>query len=108
MSGTRHPIRFVIEAKNTAYYWWGASVNNKEIGINKYLLWKSMITVSNDYFVNPKMESIMEPDSFYFETGGAYPYLNSGKSKGLNDFKKCFGCQLHSIFTGNYCQPLIL
>lgn len=98
----------ILIYKNTAYYWWGASVNNKEIGINKYLLWKSMITVSNDYFVNPKMESIMEPDSFYFETGGAYPYLNSGKSKGLNDFKKCFGCQLHSIFTGNYCQPLIL
>ena len=35
---------------------------------------------------------------FWFETGGAYVYERKGKRKGLNDFKKSFGCQLHPIY----------
>jgi len=45
---------------------------------------------------------IMNPNEFYFETGGAYTYVRGGKKKGLNDFKKCFGCCLHPIYGGEY------
>lgn len=41
---------------------------------------------------------------FLKELGGAYPYLRNGKKKGLNDFKKCFGCTLHPIFRGEYVK----
>lgn len=66
----------------------GASVNDKEVGVNKYLLWESMIIVSKDYRTHPDMQyPIMNPNEFYFETGGAYTYVRGGKKKGLNDFK---------------------
>ena len=93
----------ILLYKNTAYYWWGASVNDKEVGVNKYLLWESMIIVSKDYRTHPDMQyPIMNPNEFYFETGGAYTYVRGGKKKGLNDFKKCFGCCLHPIYGGEY------
>lgn len=96
----------ILLYKNSAYYWWGASVNEKEVGINKFLLWEAMIAVREDYRSHPDMQyPVMFPEKFYFETGGAYPYLRYGKDKGLNDFKKCFGCQLHPIFTGEYVKP---
>ena len=38
----------------------------------------------------------------YFETGGTYIYLRNGKSKGLTDYKKCFGTFLHPIYMGSY------
>lgn len=84
-------VAILLYKNKTAYYWWGASKNNKEIGINKYLLF-NVICKLKDYFNNEG----------YFETGGAHPYLRSGKFKGLNDFKKCFGTFIHPIFTGHY------
>lgn len=81
----------ILIYKNTAYYWWGASKNDKEVGVNKYLLYKVILIIKKLFH-----------DSGYFETGGAYPYLRTGKYKGLNDFKKCFGTFLHPIFTGSY------
>lgn len=108
----------ILIYKNTAYYWWGASLKEKEVGLNKFLLWESMMKVRQDYFnnLNSSLMSNLKAKSFYFETGGAYPYLrlkypegsNEDLHRGWNDFKKCFGCQLHAIFTGIYCAPVIL
>lgn len=75
----------------TAYYWWGASKDDKEVGVNKYLLFKVICYVRE-----------MFGKCGYFETGGAYPHKRVGKYKGLNDFKKCFGTFLHPIFKGSY------
>lgn len=86
--------------KNSGYYWWGASSNEKEVGINKYLLWRSMMIVKQDYY-----SCHSEEENYWFELGGAYPYLRQGKKKGLSDFKKCFGCTLHPIFRGEYIMP---
>ncbi len=85
--------------KNYGYYWWGASSNEKEVGVNKYLLWESMMIIKQDYY-----KAHSEKDDYWFELGGAYPYLRNGKKKGLNDFKKCFGCTLHPIFRGEYVK----
>lgn len=83
----------VLLYKNTAYYWWGDSKNEKEIGINKYLLFK-VICIIRERFEK----------TGYFETGGAYVHIRSGKNKGLNDFKKCFGTFLMPIFQGEYSK----
>ena len=86
----------ILIYKNTAYYWWGCSKNDKDIGINKYLLFKSICTVRETF-----------GKIGYFETGGAYTFLKKGKYKGLNDFKKCFGTFLHPIFQGTYIIEFI-
>ena len=86
----------IIIHKNSAYYWWGASIDEKEVGINKYLLWKSMNIIKDEYYKNGG------DGDFWFETGGAYIYARNGKQKGLSDFKKSFGCQLHPIYRGEY------
>ena len=81
----------ILLYKNTAYYWWGCSKNEKDIGVNKYLLFKTICNIRELF-----------GKSGFFETGGAYPYLRNGKYKGLNDFKKCFGTFLHPIYKGTY------
>lgn len=83
----------ILIYKNTAYYWWGGSKNEKENGINKYLLFKIICIIRESF-----------GKTGYFETGGAYPYLRNGKYKGLNDFKKCFGTYLAPIFGGDYTK----
>lgn len=84
----------ILVYKNTAYYWWGGSANDIELGVYKWTLYNAMMTIKKDYSENY--------DIFYFETGGAHPYLKSGKFKGLNDFKKLFGTFLHPVYTGEY------
>jgi len=81
----------ILIYKNTAYYWWGNSKNEKDTGVNKYLLFKSICIIRESF-----------GKTGFFETGGAYPYLRKGKNKGLNDFKKCFGTFLHPIYKGSY------
>lgn len=81
----------IIVFKNTAYYWWGCSKTEKSIGINKYLLFNVIKLIREDFH-----------KIGYFETGGTYPYLRTGKYKGLSDFKKCFGTFLYPIYMGNY------
>ena len=83
----------ILIHKDTAYYWWGCSKNDKEIGVNKYLLFKVMNIIKDSF-----------SHSGYFETGGAHIHLRGGKEKGLSDFKKCFGTFLIPIFTGEYCK----
>ena len=73
----------------------GDSKNEKEVGVNKYLLFK-VICLIRDSFDKAGL----------FETGGAYPYLRKGKYKGLNDFKKCFGTSLYIIWGGTYSIPI--
>lgn len=81
----------ILIFRNTAYYWWGASKTEKEIGINKFLLFEVIKIIKNSF-----------NNSGYFEVGNAHPFLRSGKNKGLNDYKKSFGCFLHPIYTGVY------
>lgn len=83
----------VLIYKKTAYYWWGDSKNEKEIGINKYLLFKVICLIREQF-----------GKTGFFETGGAYIHLRNGKYKGLNDFKKCFGTTLAPIFGGEYSK----
>lgn len=45
----------------------------------------------------------MNIEYFWFETGGIYLWARNGKTKGLSDFKKCFGVKIHPIWTGTYC-----
>ena len=83
----------ILLYKNTAYYWWGDSKNEKEVGINKYLLFKIICIIRESF-----------GKTGYFETGGAYVHLRNGKNKGLNDFKKCFGTYLAPIWGGEYAK----
>lgn len=83
----------VLLYNDTAYYWWGDSRNEKEVGVNKYLLFKVICLIRESF-----------GKTGYFETGGAYPYLRRGKYKGLNDFKKCFGAFLMPIYGGEYVR----
>lgn len=83
----------ILIYKNTAYYWWGDSKNEKEVGINKYLLFKVICIIRESF-----------GKTGYFETGGAYAFLRNGKYKGLNDFKKCFGTYLLPIWGGLYTK----
>lgn len=91
----------ILIYKNSAYYWWGSSVDEKEVGINKFLLWQSMMIVKEDFYKENDCNT-----NFWFETGGAYTYARDGKSKGLSSFKKSFGCTLHPIYRGEYILPL--
>ena len=82
----------ILVYKNTAYYWWGASENDISPGLNKYLLF-NIILKMKQHFNN----------SGYFETGSTYPHLRTNsKSKGMSDYKKCFGVFLHPIYKGDY------
>lgn len=89
----------ILLYKNTAYYWWGASSDNKKVGVNKYLLYEVMMDLKNNVAVHY--------ESYYFEMGGAYPYVRDGKWKGLNDFKKSFEKTLHPIYKGEYYINLV-
>lgn len=79
---------------NTAYYWWGGSKSDCEVGVNKYLLFKVIEIIKNEYAVNY--------ETYWFETGATYPYVRAGKQKGLSDYKKSFGTFLHPILSGHY------
>lgn len=85
----------ILIFKNSAYYWWGGSLNQKEVGVNKYLLFNVIQQIRQDF-----------NKTGYFETGGTLPYLRKGKYKGLGNFKKSFGTFLHPIYTGHY-QALV-
>ncbi|MGI5845970.1 MAG: GNAT family N-acetyltransferase [Alphaproteobacteria bacterium] len=81
----------ILIYNKTAYYWWGGSLDEKDIGANKYLLFKVIKIIKQSFDNNG-----------YFETGAAWIFLRTGKEKGLNDYKKSFGCFLQPIFTGHY------
>lgn len=75
-------------SRNTAHYSFGVSIDEKPVGIFRYLIYSVMLELRKSGII-------------YFETGGAYPYLrNSSKMKGISDFKRCFGTFLHPIHMG--------
>lgn len=75
---------------NTAHYSLGASIDEKPVGISKYLIYRIMI-------------ELKKAGISYFETGGAYPYLPDYlKKKGISNFKKSFGTFLLPIHRGYF------
>lgn len=83
----------VLICKNSANYWWGSSKTDKEVGVNKYLLFKIIMLMREKFSLKG-----------FFETGGAYVHYRNGKRKGLSDFKKSFGTFLYPIYGGTYMR----
>jgi hypothetical protein len=74
--------------KSAAIYWTGAaSAKGLEVEANSLLQWKAM-------------QWMMQNGIEWYETGEAFPHANSGKAKGLSDFKKAFGGSLYPYFKG--------
>lgn len=82
-------VAAVIHIYNdTAHYSLGASIDEKPVGISKYLIYCIML-------------ELKKAGISYFETGGAYPYLPDYlKKKGISNFKKSFGTFLLPIHRG--------
>ena len=70
-------------------YWTGCSASDKGDGESRLLMHEQIIYAK-------------DKGAQYFEVGEAFPNIRYGKLKGLNDFKKSFGGQLHPIFSGAY------
>lgn len=74
--------------KNAAVYWTGAaSRQGLEVEANSLLQWTAM-------------QWMMDNQIDWYETGEAFPQAMSGKSKGLNDFKKSFGGEMYPYYRG--------
>lgn len=75
--------------KQAAVYWTGAA-NRRGLdsAANSLLQWTAI-----QLMIENKIE--------WYETGEAFPQVTSGKMKGLNDFKKSFGGQLHPLHRGH-------
>jgi len=74
--------------KDRAVYWTGCS-NDKglRVGANNLVQWIAM-------------RWMMENKVQWYEVGEAFPHLQSGKLKGLDDFKKSFGGELYPLYKG--------
>lgn len=88
----------VMKHGGTAYYLWGNSVDGREPGVNKYLLYLAIMAFKQE----TERQGLGHR---WFETGGAHPYLRDGKDKGISDYKKCFGTRMHVIWRGWYVAP---
>lgn len=74
--------------KRAAIYWTGAaSRKGLEVEANSLLQWTAM-------------QWMIERGVEWYETGEAFPHLDSGKNKGLSDFKKSFGGTLFPYYKG--------
>jgi hypothetical protein len=74
--------------KNAAIYWTGAaSQKGLSLSANSLLQWAAM-------------QWMIKNDIIWYETGEAYPHLQEGKLKRLNDFKKSFGGKLYPYYQG--------
>ena len=88
----------VLKHGSSAFYWWGSSVDERECGANKYLLYHAIMAFKAETGAG-------EGRHRWFETGAAGPHLRGGKDKGLDGYKKCFGTLLHPTWTGQYEAP---
>lgn len=79
----------ILIYKDSAMYWTGCSASDKGDGESRLLMHEQIIYAK-------------DKGAQYFEVGEAFPNIRYGKLKGLNDFKKSFGGQLHPIFSGAY------
>lgn len=88
----------ILKQGASAFYWWGGSLDDREIGANKYLLYHVIMSF--------KMQTEGQGLGHrWFETGAASPYLRGGKEKGIGEYKKSFGTLLHPTWTGQYEAP---
>ena len=82
----------ILIYEDTAFYFSNVSKTEKPVGINKFLVYRIMLELK-------KMGITL------FEVGGAYPYSRIGsKRKGISDFKKSFGAELHTIHKGMFVR----
>jgi hypothetical protein len=88
----------VVAAQNTgrykagALYWSGASVSDKEGGENR-LLFDAQIMAARD------------AGCARYETGQAFVNARTAKDKGLSQFKRSFGAELHPFYRGVLPSP---
>ena len=52
------------------------------------------------------MQWMIEHGFEWYETGEAFPNVQEGKNKGLNDFKKSFGGELYPFYKGRIVVDL--
>lgn len=84
------PVAFHNEARfrNGSLYHTGCSQTaHLKSGINYLLFWEAMLGAKAD-------------GCEWYETGETFPEARGGKEKGLSDFKKKFGGELHRFFKG--------
>ena len=75
--------------KDAAMYWTGCSRTEKGEGETRLLMYEQIIYAKNH-------------GCRYFEIGGCFPNVHDGKLKGLTDFKKSFGGQIHPRLGGEF------
>ena len=76
--------------KNAAIYWTGASSQKGlESQAGSLLQWIAM-------------RHMIENSLEWYETGEAFPHVQEGKLKGLNDFKQEFGGKLYPYYRGRF------
>lgn len=74
--------------KGAAIYWTGAaSDQGLAVEANSLLQWTAM-------------QWMIRHGLAWYETGEAFPHLQGGKLKGLNDFKRSFGGELYPYYRG--------
>lgn len=74
--------------KNSALYWTTAGNNN------------ALKLCANDFGIWHAIKELKKSSIKYLECGEAFPAAQTGKLKGLNDFKKSFGGELYPYFRG--------
>ncbi|MBF0208689.1 MAG: GNAT family N-acetyltransferase [Oligoflexia bacterium] len=78
--------------KKTAFYWTGASINEKELGENRILLHNQIMHAKSKGFST-------------YEVGEVFPDVKNGKLRGLSVFKKSFGGEMYPYYKGSYVIP---
>jgi hypothetical protein len=79
--------------KKRAIYWTGAaSRKGLELEANSLIQWTAIQWLLVNGFE-------------YYEVGEAFPAAETGKAKGLNDFKKSFGGELYPFYKGRFVVP---
>lgn len=78
-----------LSYKGASFYWTGASITEKDNGVNKYLFYSQIM------YAKRKGDR-------YYEIGEIFPYERDGKLKGLTQFKSSFGGNIYPVYKGKF------